>query len=349
MTEKPKTYLITGGAGFLGINLVRYLLERGHKIVSLDIAPFDYPERDQITEIRGDIRDRAKVDEAMAGVDIVIHTAAALPLYKKEDIFSTDIDGTRNVIDSAHQRGVERFIQISSTAVYGIPDHHPLYENDELIGVGPYGKAKIEAEGVCLEYRNKGMCAPIIRPKSFIGFERLGVFAILYDWAKDGKNFPIPGKGGNLYQYLDVEDLCDAIYLCCTLDKDTVNDTFNIGAKEFGTFKGDFQSVLDHAGFGKKVISIPVAPALWALRLLDRVGLSPLYPWAYETAVKDSFVSIEKAEQKLGFAPKYSNKDALTRNYDWYVANLASFEKQKGISHRVPWGQGIWKLAKVFF
>ncbi len=90
-------------------------------------------------------------------------------------------------------------------------------------------------------------------------------------------------------------------------------------------------------------------PALWALRLLDRVGLSPLYPWAYETAVKDSFVSIEKAEQKLGFAPKYSNKDALTRNYDWYVANLASFEKQKGISHRVPWGQGIWKLAKVFF
>lgn len=349
MTEEPKTYLVTGGAGFLGINIIRYLLERGHKVVSLDFAPFDYPERDQITEILGDIRDKGKVEEAMQGVDIVIHCAAALPLYKKEDIFSTDIDGTRNVIDSAHKHGVERFLQISSTAVYGVPDHHPLYEDDELIGVGPYGEAKIKAEEVCLEYREKGICVSIIRPKSFIGFERLGVFAILYDWAKDGKNFPIPGKGDNLYQYLDVEDLCDAIYLCCTLDKAVVNDTFNIGAKEFGTFKGDFQAVLDHAGHGKKVISIPVAPALWVLRILDRINLSPLYPWAYETAVKESFVSIEKAEKKLGFAPKYSNKDALIRNYDWYVGNLDSFEDQKGISHRVPWGQGIWRIAKIFF
>ena len=100
-----ETYLITGGAGFLGINLARYLLARGHRVVSLDIADFDYPERSQITEIKGDIRDRAKVDEAMQGVDIVVHTAAALPLYTERDIMTTDVDGTRNVIDSAHQHG----------------------------------------------------------------------------------------------------------------------------------------------------------------------------------------------------------------------------------------------------
>lgn len=344
-----KTYLITGGAGFLGINITRYLLARGHRVVSLDIAPFEYPERDQITEIKGDIRDRAAVDQAMQGVNIVIHTAAALPLYSKEDIFSTDIDGTRNVIDSAHQHGVERFIHISSTAVYGVPDHHPLYETDQVIGVGPYGHAKIEAEKVCFEYREKGMCVSVIRPKSFIGFERLGVFALLYDWAKDGKNFPIPGKGDNLYQYLDVEDLCDAIYLCATVDKDLANNTFNVGAKEFGTFKGDFQAVLDHAGWSAKVVSIPVAPALWILRILDRLNLSPLYPWVYETAIKDSFVSIEKAENVLGWKPKYSNKDALIRNYDWYVANLKEFENKSGVSHRVPWSQGILRIAKMFF
>ena len=128
-----QTYLITGGAGFLGINIVRLLLAKGEKVKSLDLLPFDYPERDQITEIIGDIRDRAKVDEAMQGVDIVIHTAAALPLYSQEDIFSTDIDGSRNVIDSAHAHGVKRFIHISSTAVYGVPDHHPLYETDEMV------------------------------------------------------------------------------------------------------------------------------------------------------------------------------------------------------------------------
>jgi nucleoside-diphosphate-sugar epimerase len=81
-----KTFLVTGGAGFLGINLVRYLLARGQRVVSLDVAEFSYPERSQITEIQGDIRDRATVERAMAGVDLVIHTAAALPLYKPEEI-----------------------------------------------------------------------------------------------------------------------------------------------------------------------------------------------------------------------------------------------------------------------
>jgi nucleoside-diphosphate-sugar epimerase len=339
-------YLITGGAGFLGINMTRHLLERGHEVVSLDIADFDYPERSKITEVRGDIRNRADVDKAMQDVDIVIHTAAALPLYKPEDIFSTDIDGTRTVIDSAYENGVERFIHISSTAVYGIPDHHPLYENDRLIGVGPYGKAKIAAEEVCFGYRSK-MCVPVIRPKSFIGPERLGVFALLFDWAKDGKNFPMLGSGKNPYQLLDVADLCDAIYLCATLDKTVVNDTFNIGAKEYTTFRQDLQAVLDYAGFGKKIRPLPAAPAIFALRVLERLGISPLYKWVYETANKESFVSIEKAERVLGYAPKYSNKDALIRNYQWYLDNMHKFENQTGISHRVPWSQGALKLAKL--
>ncbi len=345
------SYLITGGAGFLGINLVRYLLARGHAVTSLDIAPFDYPERSQIREVRGDIRSRAQVDEAMQGVDIVVHSAAALPLYSAEDIFSTDIDGTRTVLDSAHAHGVQRCIQVSSTAVYGIPDHHPLYEDDKLDGVGPYGKAKIAAEEVCLEYRAKGMCVPIIRPKSFIGPERLGVFALFYDWAKDGHGFPMIGSGNNRYQLLDVEDLCDAIYLCATLAPERVNDTFNIGAREFTTMKEDYQAVLDAAGHGKRIVGFPglATPMIWTLRLLEAVNLSPLYKWVYETASKDSFVSIEKAERVLGYNPRFSNKDALVRNYQWYLENLHKFEGQSGVSHRVPWEQGILKVAKAFF
>jgi nucleoside-diphosphate-sugar epimerase len=343
------TYLITGGAGFLGINLTRYLLARGHHVVSLDIADFNYPERDRIKAIKGDIRDRSSVDRAMEGVQIVVHTAAALPLYRKEDIFSTDLDGTRNVLQSAFEHGAERVIHISSTAVYGIPDHHPLYEDDPLHGVGPYGEAKVKAEQICLEYRAKGMCVPIIRPKSFVGPERLGVFALLYDWAKDGKNFPMIGSGNNRYQLLDVEDLCEAIYLCATLDRDRVNDTFNIGAKEFTTMREDYQAVLDAAGFGKKIIPLPAAPVIWALRILEALHLSPLYKWVYETAATDSFVSIEKAERVLGFTPKYSNKEALVRNYRWYIEHLNEFEGVSGISHRVPWKQGVLRLAKILF
>jgi nucleoside-diphosphate-sugar epimerase len=343
------TYLITGGAGFLGINLVRYLLDRGHNVISYDIAPFDYPEKNRITAITGDIRDRPSLDRAMEGVDIVVHTAAALPLYKPEDIYSTDLDGTRNVLQSALEHNVQRVIHVSSTAVYGIPDHHPLYEDDKKHGVGPYGEAKVKAEEVCLEYRAKGLCVPIVRPKSFVGPERLGVFALLYDWAKDGKNFPMIGSGNNRYQLLDVEDLCDAIYLTATGDRDKCNDTFNIGAKVFTTMKRDYQAVLDRAGFGKKVVGFPAKPVILALRVLEFFHLSPLYKWVYETAGTDSFVSIEKAERVLGYKPKYSTADAMVRNYDWYIAHLKEFEHASGVSHRVPWNQGVLKLVKVFF
>ena len=240
--------LVTGGAGFLGINLIRYLAARGYDLVSIDLVDFDYPDmRDRITNVKGDIRDKQAVERAMEGVDYVVHTAAALPLYSQQDIYTTDVVGTRTLLDAAHKQGVKRFVHISSTAVYGIPDHHPLYEDDRLEGVGAYGQAKIQAEMVCLEYRAKGMVVPILRPKSFIGPERLGVFALLYDWALDKRNFPMIGSGNNRYQLLDVEDLCEAIYLTLTVPEEIANDTYNIGAKEFTTMKEDYQAVLDRA------------------------------------------------------------------------------------------------------
>jgi nucleoside-diphosphate-sugar epimerase len=343
------TYLITGGAGFLGINLARHLLARGHAVTSLDVADFDYPERDRVRVVAGDIRDRAAVERALEGARIVVHCAAALPLYPPAEIYSVDIDGTRTVLEAASARGVERFIHISSTAVYGIPDHHPLVETDDLRGVGPYGQAKVLAEGLCLEYRKRGLCVPIIRPKSFIGPERLGVFALFYDWASDGHGFPMIGSGNNRYQFLDVEDLCDAIYLTATLDPALASDTFNIGAKVFTTMKEDYQAVLDYAGFGKRVRGFPATPLIWTLRALEALRLSPLYRWVYETAATDSFVSIEKAERILGFAPKYSNRDALIRNYQWYLDNRHRFAGQSGVTHRVPWKQGILGLAKRLF
>lgn len=342
--------LVTGGSGFLAINLIRHLLNKGMAdIRTLDLLEFDYPEKDRVDAVVGDIRHPDTVARVMEGVDYVVHTAAALPLYSKEDIFSTDVDGTRILLAAADKANVKRFVMISSTAVYGIPDHHPLLETDKMIGVGPYGEAKIAAEDECLKARERGQCVPIIRPKSFIGPERLGVFAMLYDWAYTGHGFPMIGNGKNRYQLLDVEDLCAAIWLTMTGPEAVVNDTFNIGAKDFTTMREDYQAVLDTAGHGKKIRGFPAAPMIWTLRLLELLHLSPLYKWVYETASKDSFVSIEKAERQLGYAPKYSNKDALIRNYNWYVGHLDQFKNTSGVSHRVPWKQGILSLAKHFF
>ena len=342
--------LITGGSGFLGINLIRYLLDRGiNDIISLDLVEFDYPEKNKIRALVGDIRNKETVKQLMKDVTFVIHCAAALPLYSKEEIFSTDVEGTKIVLKEAFKNNVERFIHISTTAVYGIPDHHPLYEDDRLEGVGPYGEAKILAEEACLEYRDKGMCIPILRPKSFVGPERLGVFAIFYEWAKDGRNFPMIGDGNNRYQLLDVEDLCEVIYLCLTLDKNIVNNTYNIGAKEFTTMGEDYQAVLDYAGFGKRMKTFPALPVILTLRFLEFLHLSPLYKWIYDTASKDSFVSVIKVEEKLGFRPKYSNKDALVRNFKWYLENYRTFKDKTGISHRMPWKQNVLKPLKIFF
>lgn len=289
------------------------------------------------------------LDKAMDGIDIVVHCAAALPLYTAEQIYSIDIDGTRNVLEAAKKHSIDRVVHISSTAVYGIKTKNPTSEDDPLVGIGPYGKAKIESEEVGEEYRKKGMCVPILRPKSFIGPERLGVFALLYDWAKEGCNFPMVGSGKNEYQLLDVEDLCDAIYLCMTLPANKANDTFNVGAKEFTTMKEDYQVVLDKAGFGKKIIGFPAMPMVLTLRLLELMHLSPIYKWVYETAYRDSVVTIDKAEKQLGFKPKFSNKDALLRNYAWYLKNEEYFKNTSGVSHRVPWKQGILSVAKLFF
>lgn len=341
---------ITGISGFLSINLVRYLLEHGYdQIAGIDLVDFTYPERDKIEFLQGDIRNQEQVRHSMQGAQVVIHTAAALPLYSPEDIYTTDVLGTRILLQQAQEYGVKRFIHISSTAVYGVPDHHPLFETDPVSGVGPYGNAKIQAEEACLEYRQKGMCIPILRPKSFVGPERLGVFAIMYEWASEGRHFPMIGSGKNRYQLLDVADLCEVILQCMILDEALVNDTFNIGADEYTTMRQDYQAVMDEAGFGKRIIPFPEKPVILALKALEALKLSPLYPWIYETAAKDSFVSIEKAQRELGYNPKYSNQAALLRNYRWYLENKGELSGEGGVTHRLPWKQKALKLVKAFF
>jgi nucleoside-diphosphate-sugar epimerase len=343
--------LITGGAGFLGINLCRYLLSRGYAVRSLDIAPFEYPERTIVDAILGDIRHRDTVARALRDVDFVVHAAAALPLSSAAEIESTDVHGTAIVLEEAARASVMRLVFTSSTSVYGVPDHHPLYESDPVKGVGPYGEAKIQAERLCLEHRARGGCICVLRPKSFVGPERLGVFELLYDFAYQGRNFPVLGSGNNLYQLLDVEDVCQAILLCLEKDRHLVNDTFNVGAQEFGTLRESFQAVLDRAGHGRRIVSIPEAPAIAVLRVLEGLHLSPIYQWIYDTCGRESYVSVQRIAGKLGFKARYSNREALVRNYDWYAGHREEIRgrHETGVTHRVAWKRGALALAAHFF
>ncbi len=344
------TFLITGASGFLGYQLCNYLVTRGKTVRGIDIEVFDYPDiADKVTFFRGDIRDRQLLEEAMQGVDVIIHGAAALPLSSKKEIFSVNVTGTRNILQTAYDLGVKRVVFISSTAVYGIPKIDPVDECHPLKGVGPYGESKVEAERICSEFREKGLCVPILRPKTFAGPMRLGVFQILCDWVQDGKNIPIIGSGNNKYQLLHIDDLVEAIYLVSIAPENKANDTFNVGATEFRTMEADLQALLDYAGFGKHVVPIPSWMVIPTLKILEHLHLSPLYEWVYETAGRDHRVSVDKLQEALGWHPERSTADVWVDTYRWYVEECRGSKIQTGVSHRVAWKQGILKLAKLFF
>ncbi len=347
-----KRVLITGGAGFLGYHAAQVLSARGvASVVCNDIAPFfadEYPKGTVLLNV--DVRDREAMRKMLTDykIEVIVHCAAALPLWPREEIMSTNIAGVRVTMEEAQKAGVERVIFISSTAVYGVPDKHPLIETDPMVGVGAYGTSKIAGEGVCEEFRAKGMCVPVIRPKTFIGTARLGVFQILYDWVDSGKRIPIIGKGTNLYQLLEVRDLIDAIWLVGSIDPKQANDTFNVGAQMFKQVRQDVGALCDFAGNGSRVMSTPAPLVKGALAVFEFMKISPLYKWVYGTADKDSFVSTEKI-QKLGWKGQYSNEDALIASHRWYLEHKDELLTAKpGVTHRVGWDQGVLKLFKRF-
>jgi nucleoside-diphosphate-sugar epimerase len=336
-------WAISGGAGFLGLHLARRLLADGHEVRTLDVVPLDEPELERnVEELRGDIRDLARVRELVTGADVVVHAAAALPIQaSRESIRSVNVTGTQHVLQEARDAGVKRVVFISSTAVYGVPEKHPIEEHDPLVGVGSYGESKIDAEALC---RVAAVETTIVRPKTFIGPERLGVFEILFDWIREGRRIYILGKGHNRYQLLAVEDLVDAIVRAGTVPE-AARQTFNVGATEFGTVRSDLQALIDHAGSTSRLRPVPVKPAELSLRALELLRVSPLAEWHYKTAHKDSFVDVTRAQNVLGWQPRLSNKAALIETYDWYLANRDRVGAA-GVTHRVPWNQQALGLLK---
>lgn len=348
-----KRVLVTGGAGFLGYHIAQQLPSKGVAFMAFnDIAPFfseEYPKGSLLVNV--DVRDKEAMRALIKDnkIDVIVHAAAALPLWKKEEIMSTNILGTRNVLELARELKVERVIYISSTAVYGVPEKHPLVESDPVIGVGAYGHTKIESEKLCAQYRDEGMCVPVIRPKTFIGTARLGVFQILYDWVDSGKRIPVIGNGENLYQLLEVTDLIEAICLAGTADPELANDVFNVGAQQYDKVKRDVGALCEFAGSGARVQPTPAALVKGALAVFEFMKISPLYKWVYGTADKDSYVSTQKIEEKLGWRSRYSNEDALIASHKWYLEHKDELAHVKaGVSHRVGWDQGVLKLIKKF-
>ncbi len=340
-----KKILITGGTGFLGVHLARHFLKKNYAVTLFDLSRLDAKDLiGKVKFVKGDVRNAKLLSKFLKNQDFVVHAAAALPIQvSKKAIYSVNIDGTKTVLNESLKQKVKRLVFISSTAVYGVPKHLPEKETSPINPIGWYGISKVEGEKLCLEYQRKGLEINILRPKTFLGIERLGVFELWFEAIFSNHSLFILGNGNNKYQLLSVSDLVMAVEKA--LNVKTSGEIFNIGAKKFDTWRSDLGFVIKHAKSKSKIRSLPTLPSQLALQILEILRLSPIAAWHYKTMPIDSYVSIRKAEKILNWHPKKSNQDLFLESYLWYKKNRKDIIGRKGNTHRVGWNFKILNLV----
>lgn len=341
------THLVTGGNGFLGTFISRKLVSLGEKVRSIDV---NLPEKQTkgVEYHAVNVLDKKKMNEIMRGISNVHHNAALVPLRKSGNLFQkVNVVGTKNTLEAAIEAGVKHFSHMSSSAVYGSISEAdcPIDQKTRLRAVEIYGQSKLDAENIVAGELEKGrISVSIIRPRTIIGTERLGIFQILFEWVSEGRNIYIIGSGENIFQFAHVNDLVD---VSVETSIKGISGYFNIGTDSYGTLREVLENLCEYAGTGSKVVSLPEKMTIATLWLADKLRLSPLAPWHYMTYHKPFFFNLSSEKERLDWRPKYSNNQMIISSYQWYLENKGSFKSQKNSStHRGKVNQGIIKVLK---
>jgi nucleoside-diphosphate-sugar epimerase len=334
--------LITGGSGYFGSVLARQARAAGDTVRVLDLNP---PEAELAVEyVAGDIRDRAVVRDACTDVDVVLHNVAQVPLAKDPDLFdSVNVIGTANLLVAARDADVDKVVHTSSSAIFGIPERNPVTEETPPRPLEAYGRAKLQAELLCREAAAGGVDVTIVRPRTILGHGRLGIMAILFEFVADGAPVYVLGPGDNRYQFVHAEDLADA---CLRAARRPGPAVYNVGAVEFGTMRETLQALVDHAGTGSRVRSLPVAPARVAMKTLAGRGLVPFAPYHWLLYSESLWFDTTKARAELGWEPRHSNASMVIESYEWFLAHRAELAARTGSHHQSPARLGALRILK---
>lgn len=321
-----KRVLVTGGAGFIGANFVKYMVDKypTYEVFNLDALTYagnlktcqDVEEKPNYHFIQGDISDRAFIFDLFEKerFEMVVNFAAESHVDRsviEPDIFlKTNVIGMQVLMDAARRFGVSRFHQVSTDEVYGdLPLDRPellFTEQTPLQASSPYSASKASADLLVLAYyRTFGLPVTISRCSNNYGPYQFPekLIPLMIAKALKGESLPIYGDGQNVRDWLHVEDHCRAIDLI--LHQGRIGEVYNIGGRNERTNLEVVQTILKLLNQSESSITY----------IKDRPGHDLRYA-----------IDATKLERELGWVPMYTFETGMLRTVEWYLTHRAWWE-----------------------
>lgn len=317
-TEGRKHFLVTGGAGFIGSHLVEALLSQGHRVTVIDDFNHYYDpaikrqnlaaSKDQINLIEGDIRDAILVERTFAkgDFDTIVHLAARAgvrpSIQSPKLYFTTNIDGTFNLLDACRHHGVEHFIFASSSSVYGVNEKVPFAESDALTRtISPYAATKLAGEQICSNYAHLfGVRCMCLRFFTVYGPRQRPDLAIskFTNRILSGEEIEQYGDGSTARDYTYIDDIIEGI-LSSISYQDSDFEIFNLGGSATTTL-AELIRMIEEACRMKADVRV--------------VGEQP-------GDVPRTYADVSKSHSMLGYSPKTQIADGIRKYVEWFKEN----------------------------
>jgi len=315
-----KPVLVTGASGFVGWHVARLLIDRGHKVRAL-VRPNSRVPDLEVERVTGDLRDPASLAEAAKNCEVVYHIAADYRLWSKhpEELYRSNLDGTRNMLAAAEAAGVERVVYTSTVGCIGMPDgdeQTPVSLDDMT---GAYKRSKFMAEQVALEFAARGLPVVIVNPTAPMGdhdFKPTPTGQMVVDFLKGA----MPAYIDTGLNVVNVRDVAEGHLLAC--DRGRPGERYILGSENM-TLGGILKELAAITGRKAPTIQLPyfvawtagVVTTAWA----NLTGTPPRAPLeAVRMAKKKMWVSHAKASRDLGYSPGPA-KTALSDAVAWFT------------------------------
>ena len=326
MSAGPRV-LVTGATGFTGGHLARALVRRGHTVVALvrDPARAAGLAADGVTLAEGDIRDRASIERAASGAEVIYHIAA---IYRQaglrdEEYRAVNAHAVGTVVDAAAHAGVRRVVHCSTVGVHGDVEHPPADEEAPLEPGDIYQVTKLEGEQVAREASARtGVEVVIARPTGIYGPGDRRLLKLFRGVSR--RRFVVLGNGEIFYHLTHIDDLVEGFRLCGEVPG-AAGRTYILAGGEVTTLNDLIGVIAEVAGVKPPTLHVPVWPFWIAGAACEAIcaplGIEPpIYRRRVDFFTKSRAFDISRARAELGYAPQVSLREGIRRTLEWYRA-----------------------------